>query len=128
VVLNGGRDAGVMAAVAEGASGAGGISVGILPGPDREGASAALTVALPTGLGEARNAVLVMACDALIVIGGSWGTLSELALGMRRGGIPVIVLGGWTLLDRDGAPVPGPHAAPGPEEAVELAFALAGSG
>ena len=125
VVLCGGRDAGVMAAVAAGARAAGGLAVGILPGRSRAGASEDLAVAVTTGLGEARNSVLVQAADALVVVGSSWGTLSELALGMRRGDIPVIAVGGWQLLDEDGRPVEGPHRATSPAEAVDLVFRLA---
>lgn len=123
VVLCGGRDQGVMAAVAAGVRQAGGICVGILPGADSDGASPDLTIAIPTDLGEARNSVLVQSGDVLIVVGGSWGTLSELALGMRRG-IPVIVVDGWKLLDRNGEPVDGPRSARSAEEAVDLAFEL----
>ena len=75
---------------------------------------------LSTNLGQARNAVLVESADAVIVVGGSWGTLSELALAMRRG-VPVVSLGGWRVLDRTGAPVPGVHHVETPEEAVALA-------
>ena len=66
-----------------------------------------------TGMGEARNAILVRSADAVIAIGGSWGTLSELAHAMRRaadrppGSIPVVSLGGWRVVDADGQPVPG---------------------
>jgi uncharacterized protein (TIGR00725 family) len=122
VVLCGGLHLGVMGAVAASVRESGGICVGILPGPDRDEASEHLTVVIPSGLGEARNNVLVQSADALIVLGGSWGTLSELALAMRRGGIPVIVVGGWKLLDANGQPVDGPHHVDTPEEAVELAF------
>lgn len=124
IVLCGGRQLGVMGAVAAGVRSANGICVGILPGPTEEGASEDLTVVIPSDLGEARNNVLVQGCHALIVVGGSWGTLSELALGMRRGGIPVIVIGGWKLTAADGQPVEGPHIAATPEEAVALAFEL----
>ncbi|MEU6430013.1 TIGR00725 family protein [Microbispora sp. NPDC046973] len=123
VVLCGGYG-GVMAAAAAGARGAGGVVVGVLSGRDRTGASPDLTVALPTGLGEARNALIVRAADAVVVVGGSWGTLSELALA-QRGGTPVVTLGGWRLLDAAGRPVPGPVAAAGPADAVRLALAAA---
>jgi uncharacterized protein (TIGR00725 family) len=124
VVLCGGRDAGVMGAVAAGARAAGGLAVGILPGRSRAGASKDLTVAVTTGLGEARNSVLVQAADALVVVGCSWGTLSELALGMRRGDLPVVVIGGWRLLHADGRPVEGPHRVASAEEAADLVFEL----
>lgn len=121
VVLCGGYG-GVMAAAAAGAREAGGVVVGILSGRDRAGANPDLTVALPTGMGEARNALIVRAADAVIVVGGSWGTLSELALA-RRGGTPVITLGGWRVVDAGGDPVPGPVEAGGPADAVRLALA-----
>jgi uncharacterized protein (TIGR00725 family) len=124
IVLCGGRQLGVMGAVAAGVRSANGICVGVLPGASDEGASPDLTVAIPSDLGEARNNVLIQGCHALIVVGGSWGTLSELALGMRRGGIPVIVIGGWQLSTADGRPVDGPHVANTPEEAVNMAFDL----
>ncbi|MEV5709053.1 TIGR00725 family protein [Actinoallomurus sp. NPDC052274] len=120
VVLCGGYT-GVMAAVTEGARSAGGLVVGVLSRPDREGAAAGLSAAIATGLGEARNAVLVASADAVIVVGGSWGTLSELALAMRRGDVPVVQLGGWQVLDERGEPLPGIRRAAGPEEAVRLA-------
>ena len=92
IVLTGGRNAGVMAAAAEGASSSGGVSIGVLPGADRNDAAPALTVSLPTGLGEARNAVLIAAADAVLACGMSAGTLSEIALAIqaRR---PVALLG-----------------------------------
>lgn len=76
-----------------------------------------------TNLGEARNAISVWSADAVIVVGGSWGTLSELALAKRRGGVPVISLDGWRLLDKEGRPVPGIEHVETPEEAVEAAMA-----
>ncbi|MFC0863782.1 hypothetical protein ACFHYQ_15875 [Sphaerimonospora cavernae] len=66
---------------------------------------------IPTGAGEARNTIIVNSGDAVIVIGGSWGTLSELALAMRHGRAPVVQLGGWRLLDQNGDPVPGRRTA-----------------
>ncbi|MBB5962960.1 TIGR00725 family protein [Planomonospora venezuelensis] len=117
VVICGGYT-GVMAAVASGARSAGGTVVGVLSRADREGAGPDLSVVIPTGVGEARNAIIVNSGDAVIVIGGSWGTLSELALAMRRGRVPVVQLGGWRLLDRDGRPLAGARHAASPEEAL----------
>jgi uncharacterized protein (TIGR00725 family) len=94
VVCGGGT--GVMAAVADGVASAGGTSVGILPGDDRSQAHRSLTVAIPTGLGELRNGLIVRSADAVLAIGGSWGTLSEIALAMRTN-LPVVSLAGWTL-------------------------------
>lgn len=111
---------GVMDAAARGATSAGGTAVGILPGEDRLGASEHLTVAIPTGLGEARNALVVRAADAVIAIGGEWGTLSEIALAMKMGK-RVVGLYTWEPR-RDGLPVEGILAARTPEEAVGLAL------
>jgi uncharacterized protein (TIGR00725 family) len=119
VVICGGGT-GVMAAAATGARSAGGVVIGVLPGADRSTASPDLTAAIVTNLGQARNAVIVSSADAVIVVGGSWGTLSELAHAMRRGGVPVVCLGGWRVVDERGEPVPGPVAAATPEEAVDL--------
>lgn len=119
VVVCGGQG-GVMAAVASGARSCGGVVVGVLPGADRVNAGADLTVAIPTGLGEGRNNVIVNAADAVIVVGGSWGTLSELALAMRAGRVPVVQLGGWRVLDEEGHALSGIRHASTPEEAVAL--------
>ncbi|MBG0816954.1 TIGR00725 family protein [Planomonospora sp. ID82291] len=119
VVICGGHT-GVMAAVAAGARSAGGTVVGVLPGEDRRDACRDLSIVIPTGVGEARNGIIVNSGDAVIVIGGSWGTLSELALAMRRGGVPVVQFGGWRILDGDGRPVPGVEYASTPEEALAL--------
>jgi uncharacterized protein (TIGR00725 family) len=112
VVLCGGLD-GVMEAAAEGASSAGGTVVGILPGADRAAGSPHLTITIATGLGEARNAVLASACDAVIAVAGGWGTLSEIGLA-RRLGRPVVSVAGWEL---EGVPV-----AISAEEAVRAAL------
>jgi uncharacterized protein (TIGR00725 family) len=102
VVLTGGLG-GVMAAAAQGAAAAGGTAVALLPGSDRASASPGHTIAIPTGLGEMRNALLVRAADAVLAVGGSWGTLSEIALAARTG-VPVFTVGGWQLPD---VPAPG---------------------
>ena len=92
ILLNGGRDAGVMAASARGAARAGGLVVGVLPGRDRRGASPDLTVALVTGLGDARNAVNVLSSDVVVALPGGPGTLSEIALALKAGH-PVVAVG-----------------------------------
>ena len=122
VVVCGGLG-GVMDAAARGCEAAGGTSIGLLPGADRSGASVHLTVAVPTGMGEARNALVVRAADAVIAIGGELGTLSEIALALKMD-VPVIGLGTWSFgragLERD------PVARAGsPEEAVDLALKAA---
>ena len=127
VVLCGGGNQGVMKAVAAGVREADGLCVGILPNDSRQGSSPDLSIHIMTNAGEARNAFLVWSADALIVVGGSWGTLSELALGMRKGDVPVIQVGGWELRDERGEEVAGIHRAGGAEEAVQLAVELAGS-
>lgn len=100
---------GVMAAAAAGARSAGGTSIGLLPGTDRAEAAEALTVSIPTGLGEMRNALVIRAADAVIAVGGSWGTLSELALAMRAG-TPAVTVGGWRIVDSSGDELPVPRA------------------
>ena len=67
-----------MEAACRGARSRGGMTVGILPGRDREDANGWVVLALPTGLGEARNALVARAADAVVAIGGGWGTLSEI--------------------------------------------------
>ncbi|PXX53951.1 hypothetical protein DFR70_12672 [Nocardia tenerifensis] len=113
-----GGGTGVMAAVAEGASAAGGLVIGIRPDSDRERVCHGLSAVLYTNMGEARNAIIIWSADAVIVIGGSWGTLSELALANRRGGVPVISLGGWQIQDAAGNPVTAAIEAPDPKSAV----------
>ncbi|MFE3445035.1 LOG family protein [Nocardia sp. NPDC059180] len=120
-----GGGSGVMAAVAEGASAAGGIVIGIRPDTDRTAVCDGLTAVLYTNIGEARNAVLVWSADAVIVVGGSWGTLSELALANRRGGVPVVSIGGWRITDDDGNEIGAAGRTETPEEAVASALARA---
>ena len=87
---------GVMAAACRGAKGAGGTTVGLLPGADRSTANAWVDIAVPTGLGQARNALVVRSADAVIAVGRGYGTLSEIALALRAG-TPVIGLGSWDI-------------------------------
>lgn len=93
-VLVCGGGGGAMEAACRGAKSAGGLTVGILPGSSRTEANPFVDVAIPTGLGEARNALVVRSADVVIAVGGGTGTLSEiaLALSMRR---PVIGLWTW---------------------------------
>lgn len=114
VVVCGGLG-GVMEAAALGAAVSGGVVLGLLPGTDRSAANPFVTIALPTGLGELRNGLLVRVSDAVICIGGSWGTLSELALAVRTG-VPVVMLGGWDL-------PAGPVVVRSAQEAVRVATA-----
>jgi len=83
-VICGGRH-GVMEAVAQGASDAGGVSIGLLPDATTEHANPYLTHVIATGIGEARNALIARAALCLVVIGDSYGTLSEVALGLQFG-------------------------------------------
>jgi uncharacterized protein (TIGR00725 family) len=95
VVVCGGLG-GVMEAACRGAKEAGGRTVGILPGTDRAAANAFVDVAIPSGLGEARNALVVRAADALIAVGGGYGTLSEIALALKAGK-RVVGLDSWDI-------------------------------
>jgi uncharacterized protein (TIGR00725 family) len=99
VVINGGFG-GVMGAVSEGAASEGGTVVGILPDTDRRGANPHLTVSLPTGMGQARNALIVTAAESVIAIGSGWGTLSEIALA-RKLGRSVVALDSWDVSGLD---------------------------
>jgi uncharacterized protein (TIGR00725 family) len=87
---------GVMGAACRGAAGAGGITIGILPGLDRAAANEWIQVAIPTGLGELRNGLVVRAADAVIAVGGAYGTLSEVALALKTG-VPVLGLRTWPI-------------------------------
>lgn len=92
VLLNGGRDAGVMAASAAGAKGAGGWVVGVLPDANTDRASPDLDLAICTGLGDGRNLINVLSADVVIACHGGAGTLSEVALALKNDK-PVILLG-----------------------------------
>jgi uncharacterized protein (TIGR00725 family) len=94
---------GVMEAACRGAKDAGGTTIGILPGADRAAANPFVDVAIPTGLGEARNALVVRAADAVIAVGGGYGTLSEVALALKAGK-RVVGVGTWDIDGVDPAP------------------------
>ncbi len=109
---------GVMEAAARGATSIGGITVGLLPGGDARNANPYIRIPLATGLGEARNALVARTADAMIAIGGAWGTLSEVAFATKVN-VPVVLLrpgltAGLELLLAESA-----------EEAVDLAFQAA---
>jgi hypothetical protein len=92
--------------------------VGLLPGLDREAANGWVSSRCPTGLGEARNALVVRAADAVVAIGGGWGTLSEIALALKTG----VRWSAWDVgAAIGGAPVEGSCARDGPREAVDAA-------
>jgi uncharacterized protein (TIGR00725 family) len=117
VVVCGGLG-GAMEAACRGAKAAGGTTLGVLPGSDRAEANEFVDVAVATGLGEARNALVVRAADAVVAIGGEWGTLSEIALALRAGK-RVVGLGTWDLPERGGR---GVVVAASPKDAVALAL------
>jgi uncharacterized protein (TIGR00725 family) len=121
LVLTGGLG-GVMAAAAEGVAAGGGMSIGLLPGTDRADGNTHSSVLIPTGLGELRNALLVRSADGLVAVGGSWGTLSEIALA-RRAEVPVVCLEGWSVIAADSSPLPLETAA-SPDAAVRLVLEI----
>ncbi|MDF1542154.1 MAG: TIGR00725 family protein [Anaerosomatales bacterium] len=92
VLLNGGRDCGVMAASAAGAASAGGLVVGVLPDDDFSGVAAGVDIAIPTGMGDARNVINILASHVVIALPGGAGTLSEVAHALKAGR-PVVVVG-----------------------------------
>jgi uncharacterized protein (TIGR00725 family) len=123
VVVCGGLG-GVMEAACRGAKGAGGTTVGILPGTRRTDANPYVDVAIATGLGEMRNALVVRAADALVAVGGEFGTLSEIALALKSGKT-VVGLGAWEL-SHGGEPVEAIVRAESPEDAVARVLAACG--
>ena len=116
---------GVMEAVCEGAKAAGGRTVAFLPGTQRAEANRFVDVALPTGMGEMRNMLVVRAADAVIAIDGEFGTLSEIAFALRIGK-PVVGIATWGLV-KEGRASDAVVVATTPAEAVERALALAGA-
>lgn len=91
VLLNGGRNAGVMAASARGAAEAGGLVVGILPGDNTTGIAPGVSIAIPTGMGDARNAINVLASHVVVALPGGPGTVSEVALALKAGRCVVLL-------------------------------------
>ncbi|MCB2191001.1 MAG: TIGR00725 family protein [Deltaproteobacteria bacterium] len=108
---------GVMTEACRGCASAGGLTVGLLPGTEREAANPWCRVVLPTGLGQARNALVVLAGRGAIAIGGGGGTLSEIGHALKAGR-PVISFGSWQL---EGVP-----QAANPGQAVEMLLGLVG--
>jgi len=91
---------GIMEAACRGAQAEGGTTIGILPGEIRQAANPYVGIPIVTGIGHARNLAVVKSAQAVIAIGGSYGTLSEIAFALLSN-IPVIGLGTWSLA-RDG--------------------------
>ncbi len=114
---------GVMEAACRGAREANGFTVGVLPGNDRRDANPWVSLPIATGVGQARNIGVVRSSDAVIAVGGAYGTLSEIAFALNSA-IPVVGIGSWRLSERGTGPNP-VHEAASPEEAVETAFRLA---
>jgi uncharacterized protein (TIGR00725 family) len=114
VIVCGGKGE-VMAAAARGAKSAGGTTIGILPGENRADANEWIDHVVVTGIGHARNLAVAASGDAVIAVGGRYGTLAEIAFALRLGRRVVILEPGWEV---DGA-----LRAQTPAEAVELALA-----
>jgi uncharacterized protein (TIGR00725 family) len=117
---------GVMQAACRGAHSAGGLTIGILPGNRRQDANPYVSIPIVTGMGYARNPIVVRSGQAVIAIGGSYGTLSEIAYAFQDG-IPVIGLGTWSLATCDG-PDDSIIIADDAADAVEKAIAMAKAG
>jgi uncharacterized protein (TIGR00725 family) len=122
LVCGGGR--GVMEAVCRGAKSEGGTTVGILPSSDPSAGNQWVDIRIPTGLGQGRNVIIARSGNAVIAIGGRYGTLSEIAHALKAG-IPVVGLGTWTL-SKAGAVVPSIIVAADARDAVEKAVEAAG--
>jgi len=122
VVLVCGGLGGIMEAACRGAREEGGITIGVLPGESREQANPHVLIPIVTGMGHARNVAVVKSAQAVIAIGGSYGTLSELGHALQSG-IPVISLNTWSLIknnNQDKAIIP----VSSPAEAVSKAISL----
>ncbi|HEX4540004.1 MAG TPA: TIGR00725 family protein [Acidimicrobiales bacterium] len=116
---------GVMEAACRGAKSAGGLTIGVLPGRRRADANRWVDVAIPTGMGETRNALVVLSADAVVAVGGEHGTLSEVAFGLKLGR-PVVGLRTWRLVRGDGAADESIVPAEDPQAAVAVVLALTG--
>jgi hypothetical protein len=113
---------GVMEAVCRGAKSKGGLTVGILPGTDTSTANSWIDIPIATGMGEARNTAVVKSAQAVIAIGGGYGTLSEIAFALKSS-IPVIGLNTWSL-SRNGQEDDSITRVQTPSEAVDKAIPL----
>jgi uncharacterized protein (TIGR00725 family) len=125
-VITGGMG-GVMRAASRGAAGAGGTTIGILPGADPAEANEFVSIPIATGLGVARNLVVVTASDAVLAVGGRHGTLSEIGLALRMGR-HVVTLSSWRVESDHRFGGPRVHRARDPREAATIAVRLAEAG
>ena len=114
---------GVMEAACRGASSEGGVTIGILPGENRRAANPHVQIPIVTGTGYARNVAVVKSAQAVIAIGGNYGTLSEIGHALQSG-LPVIGLNTWSL-SKNGQPDNSIIPAQSPVEAVDKALSLA---
>jgi uncharacterized protein (TIGR00725 family) len=121
-IVCGGRG-GVMEAACRGAKSAGGTTIGILPGLDRSAANPYVDLPIPTGMGQARNLIVVYSGQAVVAVDGSYGTLSEIAHALKAG-IPVVGFGTWEFTSGAGAP-DAIRRASEPAQAATMAVELA---
>ena len=115
---------GVMEHAARGARSAGGLTIGLLPGEDPTEANEYIDIAIASGLGHARNAILARTADGVVALGGGLGTLSEIALALRNGR-PTVGIQTWRF-DRDRRTEPDLPTAANPHDALEWLFARMG--
>ncbi|MCK4928993.1 MAG: TIGR00725 family protein, partial [Methanosarcinales archaeon] len=115
VLVCGGRG-GVMEAACRGARDGGGTTVGLVPTQQKDDANPYVDIVIVTGMGHARNAIVAASSDVLIAVGGEYGTLSEIALGLKMGKTVISLQGGWEI--------PGVVIAQEPKSAVDMAFKL----
>lgn len=116
---------GVMEHAARGAQAAGGLTIGLLPSEDPDDANAYIDIAIVTGLGRGRNAILAQTADGVVALGGGLGTLSEIALALRNGR-PTIGIKTWRF-DRDGRTEPELPVAANVTEALNWLFVQMGN-
>ncbi|MGD9962320.1 MAG: TIGR00725 family protein [Thermoplasmata archaeon] len=112
---------GVMEAVCKGARSEGGLTIGIIPSDFKDDANKYVQIPIVTGMGIGRNVMLVKSADILIAVGGSFGTLSEIAHALNMGKT-VVGLDTWKLDRAYDKPIPGLMAAESPKEAVKMAM------
>jgi uncharacterized protein (TIGR00725 family) len=118
ILICGGKG-GVMEAACKGAKAESGVTIGVLPGEDRQEANPYVDIPIVTGMGPARNIIIVRSSQAIIAIDGSFGTLSEISYALQLG-VPVVGLKTWEVSDEI-------HQADSAEQAVEMAFELMGT-